>query len=108
MTKSTYAIIGSSGHIGRVLTEELLKKGHKVRALCRDSHKLQDLKAKGAEILCGDFTNEAFLAQAFKGCRAIFSFIPPDYHAYDFDVIRDKVGEAIVHAVVKEHISHVL
>jgi uncharacterized protein YbjT (DUF2867 family) len=108
MTKSTYAIMGASGHIGHVLAGELLKKGHKVRALCRDSHKLQDLKAKGAEILLGDFTNETHLARAFKGCRAVFSFTPPGYDAYDFDVVRDRVGEAIAHAVVKEHISHVL
>ena len=33
MSKFTFAIMGATGHIGHALTEELLKKGHKVRAL---------------------------------------------------------------------------
>lgn len=108
MTKSLFAIMGATGHIGHVLTEELVKKGHKVRALCRDRHKLQELKAKGIEIVSGDFTDEHFLSRSFKGCHAVFSFIPPGFDASDFEVFRDKSGDAIAHAVVKEKIPYVL
>lgn len=108
MAKNTYAIMGATGHIGHVLAEELLKKGHKVRALGRDGHKLQELKAKGAEVLSGDFTDSHLLAQAFKGCQAVFSFIPPGFDTDDFEVFRDKTGKAIAQAVVKAKITHVL
>jgi uncharacterized protein YbjT (DUF2867 family) len=108
MAKSTFAIMGATGHIGHNLTEELLKKGHKIRALGRDKHKLQELKAKGAEIIAGDFTDINLLTKAFQGCHAIFAFIPPGYTADDMEVLRDKTAEATVQAIAKAKISHVL
>lgn len=107
MAKFTFAIMGATGHIGHVLTEELLKKGHKVRALGRDGHKLKELKAKGAEVHSGNFTDEKLLAKAFKGCNAVFTFIPPD-HEGDVEVFKDHTSEAIAHALVKAKISHVV
>jgi uncharacterized protein YbjT (DUF2867 family) len=108
MAKSTFAIMGATGHIGHYLTEELLKKNHKVRALGRDPHKLQELKEKGAEILSGDFTDADLLAKAFQGCHAVFSFIPPGYTADDMEVLRDRTAEATVQAIAKAKISHAL
>ncbi len=109
MAKSTFAIMGATGQIGRYLTEELLKKGHKVRALGQDEHKLQELKAKGAEIIAGDVTEDVnSLTKAFQGCHAIFSFIPPGYTAGDMEVFRDKLAEATIQAIAKAKISHVL
>jgi uncharacterized protein YbjT (DUF2867 family) len=108
MTKSTFAIMGATGQIGHILTEELLKKGHHVRAIGRDGHKLQMLKSKGAEIFSGDFTSKNFLTQAFKGCRAVFSLIPPAMHAADLEVFRDKTSEAIAQAIIKAKVTHVL
>src|SRR5690242_10729169 len=108
MAKSTFAIMGATGHIGHFLTEELLKKGHKVRSLGRDPHKLQELKAKGAEILSGEFTDTNLLAKAFEGCHAVFTFIPPGYTADDMEVLRDKTAEATVQAIAKAKISHTL
>ncbi len=106
--KSTIAIVGATGHIGHILTEELLKKGHKVRALGRDSEKLQELKAKGAETINCDFTEEPVYVKAFKGCDAVFSFIPPGYTADDMEVFRVKAGDALVQALVKTKVSHVI
>jgi uncharacterized protein YbjT (DUF2867 family) len=108
MTKFTFAIMGATGHIGHHLTEELLKKGHKVRALARDMHKLEELKAKGAEVYPGESTDSAFLAHAFEGCRAVFSFLPPDYDAADMDVHREEIGKAIALAIVKAKVTHVI
>jgi len=108
MAKFTFAIMGATGHVGHNLAEELLKRGHKVRALGRDEHKLQELKSKGAETISGDFTDIDLLQRAFKGCNAVFSFLPPGIDSYDMDVVREKTGEAIVQAIAKAKISHVL
>ncbi len=108
MAKQTFVIMGATGHIGQVLAEELLKKGHKIRALGRNAQKLGELKAKGAEIVSGDFTDRALLTQAFKDARAVFGLIPPDIYADDFEVYRDATGEAIAQAVVKAQVSHLL
>ncbi len=100
--------MGATGHIGQVLIKELVKKGHKVRAIGRDSLRLKGLKAKGVEIHSGDCTDHIFLTKAFKGCNAIFSFIPPGYKADDVEVLRDRTSEAIVQAIAEAKISHVL
>lgn len=108
MSKFTFAIMGATGNIGHHLTEELLKKGHKVRALGRDKRKLQGLKAKGAEILSGDITDSDYLAKAFKGCHAVFSLLPPGWDAADMEVFRDAAGDAIAIAVAEAKVSHVV
>ena len=108
MKKCTFAIMGATGNIGHHLTEELLKKGHTVRALGRDPHKLEVLRGKGAEIHSGDSTDSDYLHKAFKGCDAVFSFLPPDYNATDLEVHRDEIGKAIALAIVKSKVSHVL
>ena len=100
--------MGATGHIGHYLTEELLKKGHTVRALGRDPHKLEVLKSKGAEVHSGDSTDSAYLLKAFKGCDAIFSFLPPDYDATDMEVHRDEIGKAIALAIFKAKTTHVI
>ena len=76
MKKHTFAIMGATGNIGHHLTEELLKKGHTVRALGRDPHKLEVLKSKGIKVHSGDSTDSAYLINAFKGCDAVFTSSP--------------------------------
>ncbi len=51
------AILGATGNIGRVLTAELLRNGHHVRAVGRDAEKLKALKAQGAEVFAAGFDN---------------------------------------------------
>lgn len=51
-------ITGASGYIGRYLVEELIKHGHKIKALTRK----QSLKIKGTETIYGDITKpESFI-----------------------------------------------
>src|ERR1700722_19236517 len=109
MANKTYAIVGATGNIGKVLVETLLKKGHQVHAIGRDKNKLQNLKNKGAEVFAlASFDDSSALAKAFDKCDAVFSFIPPDYQQEDFEVYQDKVGESIKQALIKSKIRYVL
>ena len=108
MTKKTYAVLGATGHIGHVMTEKLLEKGHAVRALGRDEKKLAALKAKGAEISSPSFDNVAALTEAFKGTDGVFVMIPPSYGADDFLAYQDKTGEAIAKALVDSAVKYVV
>lgn len=108
MTKNTYAIMGATGRIGHVITEELLRQGHIVRAIGRDQSKLQRLKDKGAMTYAISFDDASSLAEVFRGSQAVFSFLPPSYSADDYDSYINKVGEAIKNALINESISHVV
>lgn len=109
MAKTTYAIMGATGHIGQFLVETLLNNGDRVHAIGRDKNKLQSLNKKGAEIFSvASFDDSTALTKAFAGCEAVFSFIPPNYQEANFEIYQDKVGEAIKEAVINNGISFVL
>src|SRR6478735_655210 len=60
---------GAVGGIGRNLTEFLLARGYKVRAMVRREEALRRL---GAEVVVGDLTDLASMHRAIKGCRRIY------------------------------------
>ncbi len=108
MATNIYSIMGATGNIGHIVTEELLKRGHEVRALGRNQEKLAALESKGAKVYPVEFNNSTSLAEAFQGATAVFSFIPAFYGADDFGAYQDLVGEAILAALSKTGVSHVL
>ena len=64
---------GAVGGIGRNLTEFLLARGHKVRALVRrDDARADALRRFGAEVVPGDLTDLASMHRAIEGCRRIY------------------------------------
>ena len=98
MPKRTISIMGATGHVGTLLSESLLSKGHEVRALGRDASKLGALAAKGARTRPGAFLDATALAEAFLGAEAAFVMIPPSYGEADFGDYQDRAAEAIVKA----------
>lgn len=109
MVTRTYTILGASGHIGHIIVQELLKKGHHVKALGRKHQKLEPLKALGAEIIdCKDFTQSDLILEALQNSDAAFCMIPPMLEVDDPVAYQNKVGEAIAEAVRKSGIKYVV
>jgi uncharacterized protein YbjT (DUF2867 family) len=108
MSKRVIAVMGATGHIGTVLTEELLRKGHEVRAIGRDQAKLAALAAKGAQTRSAAFDTASGLADAFRGADAAFTMIPPSYGEENFSAWQDRSGQAIVEAVKKSGLKNVV
>ena len=64
---------GAVGGIGRTLTELLLAKGHKVRAMVRrEDARAEALRRLGAEVVVGDLTDLAAMHSIIEGCRRIY------------------------------------
>jgi len=64
---------GAVGGIGRSLTEFMLARGHKVRALVRrEDERAEALRRLGAEVVKGDLTDLASMHRAIEGCRRIY------------------------------------
>src|SRR3984885_14827383 len=64
---------GAVGGIGRSLTEFLLARGHKVRALVRrEDERAEALRRLGAEVVEGDLTDLASMHRAIEGCGRIY------------------------------------
>ena len=95
------AVVGATGRIGAKLTENLLTKGHSVKALSRGGPALDALVAKGAEPFLGSFdTGAGELDAFFEDADAAFLMVKTnwegDLHGHYptvalrfFDALRD-------------------
>ena len=64
---------GAVGSIGRNLTEMLLAKGHKVRALVRrEDKRAEALRQLGAEVMQGDLTDLTAMHRPIEGCVRVY------------------------------------
>ena len=64
---------GAVGSIGRNVTEMLLAKGHKVRALVRrEDKRAEALRQLGAEVIQGDLTDLTAMHRAIEGCARVY------------------------------------
>jgi uncharacterized protein YbjT (DUF2867 family) len=79
------AVVGATGRIGARLTENLLAKGHSVKALSRGGPALDALVAKGAEPFVGSFdTGDGELGKFFEKADAAFLMVKTLWGAEDF------------------------
>jgi uncharacterized protein YbjT (DUF2867 family) len=107
--QKTYVIMGATGNIGHIVTQELLKYRHVVKVLGRDSKKLNILKIQGAEVLSDiDIEDSHSLISAFKGADGIFTFIPPGYDKEDLNEYQIAVANAIKTALKKNKTQNVV
>src|ERR1019366_8076216 len=83
------AIIGATGNTGKVIAEELLAAGEKVRVIGRTAEKLQPFVAKGAEPFVGNVIDAEAMTNALRGATAAIESL---YTAID--------GSGLRHAVV--------
>ena len=107
MTKKIIAVMGATGHIGQVIIDDLLKRGHVIRAIGRNEKKLRALLGHGAEIYMYDFDDVEGLTGAFQDCSSVFCMIPPDMKV-DEEAYQDKVGEAICQALKNANVQRVV
>lgn len=94
-----YAITGASGHTGQIVAKALLAKGKQVRAIGRDTKRLQPLIDAGAEPFACDLTETAALAKAFAGAKAAYVMIPPNPSSTNVRASQDRVTDSIVSAL---------
>ncbi|AHG50253.1 nucleoside-diphosphate sugar epimerase (plasmid) [Rhizobium leguminosarum bv. trifolii CB782] len=79
------AVVGATGRIGARLTQNLLAKGHSVKALSRGGPALDALVAKGAEPFFGSFdTGDGKLGRFFEDADAAFLMVKTLWQAEDF------------------------
>lgn len=71
---SIITVTGANGHLGRLVVQQLLKKGVKpvdLRVSVRDVTKSADLRAQGIDIRHGDFDDFLSIRDAFTGSDSV-------------------------------------
>ena len=71
---SKILVTGATGHLGKAVTESLLKKtgATNISILVKDAEKAAALKAQGVNVKIGDYNDYASLIAAFKGIDKVY------------------------------------
>ncbi len=103
-----YVIAGVSGNTGSVVADTLLASGAKVRVIVRDEARGASWKARGAEVAVADLSDADAVAKALTGAKGAYLLIPPNMASPTPKAELAKVREALVAAVKKSAIPHVV
>ncbi len=105
-------VTGSLGHIGKPLTEELVKKGHDVTVVSSKPEKRKDIQTLGAAAAIGTVEDVAFLTTTFKGADMVYTMLPPanSYFNHDFDLMKysRSVGNNYSEAIQQAGVNRVI
>jgi len=101
-------VTGSTGRTGRRVTEALLARGEKVRAVGRDARKLAALAELGAEPSAGNVEDAVFLTAAFSEAAAVYLVLPEDLSQQDLRVHQERVSDCYAAATTKAHVRFVV
>jgi uncharacterized protein YbjT (DUF2867 family) len=103
-----YVVLGASGNTGHVVTQNLLARQQKVRAVGRNEAHLQPFAAQGAEIFIGDVTDADALTRALQQADAAYVMIPPNPTSNDPVGHYDRVGDAIAAGIKNSKVKNVV
>ncbi|HET8673429.1 MAG TPA: NAD-dependent epimerase/dehydratase family protein [Thermoleophilaceae bacterium] len=68
----TALVTGATGFLGSGLVRRLLDGGEPVRVLARSEHRARALAERGAEVVVGEITDVAALAEAVRGADVVY------------------------------------
>ncbi|HXN33233.1 MAG TPA: NmrA family NAD(P)-binding protein [Polyangiaceae bacterium] len=104
-----FVVAGATGHVGSVVSRELLAAGHKVRAIVRSVDKAKALAGQGAELLPGELSDVGFLTRALRGADGAFLLLPPPANdATNVRALQDRVAQVEATAVAESGVRHVV
>lgn len=104
-------ITGSLGHIGKPLTQDLVKNGHSVTVISSSAEKRKDIEALGAKAAIGKLEDADFLASTFTNADAVFIMEPPvDFFDQQLDITDyySKQGHSFVNAITQSGVKRVV
>jgi uncharacterized protein YbjT (DUF2867 family) len=107
MTKRI-AVLGATGRVGHVVTDQLLAAGAQVRAIGRSAERLGPLAARGAEPCAGTATDPKFLAPAFRHVDAALVMVPTDPGHPDPAGLARAMADAIAAALQVARVQRVV
>jgi uncharacterized protein YbjT (DUF2867 family) len=102
MKTKTIVVAGATGKTGYRIAENLLKNGHKVKALTHsDNEKSQSLQKLGAEILIGKLSDESYLTKALTNADGFYGLLPYNYGAKNLNEYQFAINQSIQKALSK-------
>lgn len=102
-------LTGSLGHIGKPLTEELVRKGYTVTVISSKPEKQKDIEALGATAAIGSIEDVPFLTTTFTGADVVYCMIPPNYfHETDQTTYFSRIGTNYAKAIQQADVKRLI
>lgn len=107
MADEPILVLAATGGQGRAVTEALLARGARVRAMVRDPQReaARRLADRGVAVVAGSLSDSAALATAMDGVTGVFAFTTPFEAGVDAEVDQ---GQAIVAAAGQTYVPHLV
>ncbi|HEX6243990.1 MAG TPA: NmrA family NAD(P)-binding protein [Polyangiales bacterium] len=103
-----YTVFGATGNTGKVVANQLLAQGKRVRAVVRDARKAEALRAQGAELRVADVWESAGLAQLLAGSEGAYVMLPPRADTPDLVETERLLTDALARALTAVRVPHVV
>jgi uncharacterized protein YbjT (DUF2867 family) len=103
-----YIVLGGTGHIGKTLIEELVKRNEEVTVVTHDAGKVQEIESKGAKAAVADVNDVEKLINIFEKGKRFFLLNPPADPATDIDVTERKTVQSILTAVKGSNAEYIV
>lgn len=105
-------VTGSTGHISKPLTDELVQNGHEVTVISSKFERTGEIENLGAKAAIGSLDDVEFLKNIFAGAYAVYSMVPPaNYFDHNLDLlayyhnIGNNYADAIRYSGVKKVVN---
>lgn len=85
-------LTGSIGNIGKLLTQELLRKGHSIVVISSNTEREAAIEALGAKAAIGSMFDADFLSEAFEGADLVYLMETMEAAGDMFDKSVDFIG----------------
>ena len=103
-----FAVLGASGHTGRVVAQTLLSQKRKVRVVVHDVGKGQVWKEAGADVSVADVEDGAALKRAFRDTEGAYVLLPPNFSSTQVLADNNRRTNTIAAAVEAAGVPHVV
>jgi uncharacterized protein YbjT (DUF2867 family) len=100
-------VLAATGGQGSAVTDALLGRGARVRALVRDPSRgaARELAGRGVDVVAGSLSDRESLAAAMSGVAAVFAYTTPFEAGVDAEVNQ---GRAILAAAAEKRVPHLV
>jgi uncharacterized protein YbjT (DUF2867 family) len=103
-----YVVTGSLGHIGKRLSEALIKAGNGVTVITSKPEHTSKIEAQDAKAAVGSVDDVKFLTRTFTGADAVYTMVPTKFDAPDVKQWHEQMGKNYVEAIKAANVKHVV